>query len=220
MDAQVFFVLLLVLAKSNGQTRCLSNLSHLIVQWNETKPNFDPNNQLAEISSKLVNMTEESKFCSFQIILTYEERRLEVAFLNLNNNVSVEETIQTVFQLMSNYPGSTTFHGVCSTDMCDQKRFLVAARWMLFEGKSYYYIRSMLVDLLNRQISEQNSIQCFTMINKQVGVCNGAVCFANIQSENYSAKCFEIEMGLRVSLKTVAKFEQQQKSVIHNLRYV
>jgi hypothetical protein len=64
-----------------------------------------------------MNTVTESKFCSIQIKLEHEKRRLEVTFSNSNNKGFNEETVYTMFQLVSNISIETVFQGTYSTDM-------------------------------------------------------------------------------------------------------
>lgn len=205
---------------TNGKITCSNPHNHFSIRLVLKNLTINPYDQLKGIERRLISTTDENQFCLFRITLFHEDGRFQVHFGNLSQLGPSDEVLRTITILDSDIPWSTIFEGICWTDLCDRERILAAARWMLFEGRSYFMVRSVLNGLLIRDSQESNSIQCYTLRENGLQFCHAQKCLALNEVGQHVPRCVNSPGDPLVNVRTLVTFRAKHMSVLHEVRFL
>ncbi|CAF1282461.1 unnamed protein product [Adineta ricciae] len=151
------------LVRTSDQVGCLTNVKDFQIQLNDT--NLDE--QIQNLTSRLINRTQQASFCSFNLSLLHTTRQVIVRYSRPLKVEADQIVVKTVVELVRNTSLVTTVQGKCTTHVCDLEYTISTVRWMLSEGKSYsnWFNEYQLKDChgfpcLNRKLLDVRSARC------------------------------------------------------------
>ncbi|CAF1652669.1 unnamed protein product [Adineta ricciae] len=208
--------LLIFLIKTSVQVNCLTNVRDYEIQLNDA----NPKDTIQNLTSDLINRTQQESFCSFNLSLFHTKRQVKVQFSRLNDVKIGQIVVKTAIELIKHTTLMTVMQGVCIRHACDLEYTISAVQWMLSEGKSYGSIQENLEVLLEKGKVTPSST-CFQWINNnRLQDCIGLLCFSRKYLNVNSTGCINTTRAPYAELEMFAQINRQNVTTQHKLIYL
>ena len=208
--------ILVFLVRTSDQVRCLTHVNYFQIQLNDT--NLDE--QIQNVTSRLINRTQQTSFCSFNLLLLHTTRQVIVRYSCPHKVEADQIVVKTVVELVQNTSLVTTVQGKCTTDICDLGYTISTVRWMLSKGQSYSNVRKILQDLLHKE-TVSRYIFCFQWYNNnQLKDCQSFTCLNRKLPDVHSAQCLVTTRPPYVELEMFAKINKRSVTTEYTLIYL
>ncbi|CAF1160483.1 unnamed protein product [Adineta ricciae] len=208
--------LLIFLVKTSVQVSCLTNVRDYEIQLNDT----NPKGTIQNLTSDLINRTQQESFCSFNLSLFHTKRLVKVQFSRLNGVKIGQIVVQTAIEIVKHATLMTVMRGVCTRHACDLEYTISAVQWMLTEGKSYGSVEKELEVLLEKGKVTPSSTCLQWMNTHRLQDCVGLRCLSRNFPNVYLTGCMNTTRAPFAELEVFAQINQRNVTTQHKLIFL